>query len=51
MRRYKPLHRNLDQRTLKELRSYFGAVNPLIKFIPNPAQIMHGFRDLIKEGR
>ena len=41
--------KKLQPKNLKELRSYLGAVNQLIKFIPNLAQITHGFRDLLKK--
>ena len=39
----------LRPKNLKELRSYLGAVNHLIKFIPNLAQKTHGFRELLKK--
>ena len=38
----------LKPKNLKELRSYLGAINQLVKFLPNLAQTTHGFRDLLK---
>ena len=39
----------MKTKNLKELRSYLGAVNQLIKFIPGLAQLTEPFRDLLKK--
>ena len=39
----------LTPRSLKELRSYLGAVNQLNRFIPNLAQVCHELRPLLKK--
>ena len=38
----------MKPKKLKDLRSYLGAVNQLIKFIPGLAQLTEPFRDLLK---
>ena len=38
----------MKPKNLKDLRSYLGAVNQLIKFIPGLAQLTEPFRDLLK---
>ena len=39
----------LTPKSLKELRSYLGAVNQLNRFIPNLAQLCHELRPLLKK--
>ena len=39
----------MQPKSLKDLRSYLGAVNQLTKFIPGLAQITEPFRDLLKK--
>ena len=39
----------MKPKSLKDLRSYLGAVNQLTKFIPGLAQITEPFRDLLKK--
>ena len=40
----------LTPKSLKELRSYLGAVNQLNRFIPSLAQLCHELRPLLKKG-